>query len=169
MAKKIAILAADGYEDMELWYPRFRLLEAGFDVVIAAADLKDRASKHGYVTDVQMATADLRTNDFAAVIVPGGIKGAENIRMDPAAVRFVRRMHDEGKVVASVCHGAWVLISAFIVKGKKLTCYRGMKDDLIAAGARYVDEEVAVDGNMISSRKPADLPAFMKEILKQLT
>lgn len=168
MLKKIAILAADGYEDMELWYPRFRLLEAGFDVVVAAADLKDRASKHGYVTDVQLATVDLRTDDFAAVIVPGGIKGAENIRMDPAAVRFVRQMHAEGKVVASICHGAWVLISAFIVEGKKLTCYRGMKDDLIAAGALYQDAEVLSDGNLISSRKPADLPAFMKEILRRL-
>jgi protease I len=168
MAKKIAILAADGYEDMELWYPRLRLLEAGFDVVVAASDLKDRASKHGYMTDIESATADLRTDDFAAVIIPGGIKGAENIRMDPAAVRFVRRMHDEGKVVASICHGAWVLISAIIVKGKKLTCYRGMKDDLIAAGALYQDTEVLSDGNLISSRKPADLPAFMKEILKQL-
>jgi protease I len=168
MVKKIAILAADGYEDMELWYPRFRLLEAGFDAVIAAADLKDRASKHGYMTDVQLATSDLRPGDYAAVIIPGGIKGAENIRMDPAAVRFVRRMHDEGKVVASICHGAWVLISAAIVKGKKLTCYRGMKDDLIVAGALYVDEEVAVDDNLISSRKPSDLPAFMKEILKRL-
>jgi protease I len=168
MAKKIAILAADGYEDMELWYPRLRLLEAGFDVVVAASDLKDRASKHGYMTDIESATADLRTDDFAAVIIPGGIKGAENIRMDPAAVRFVRRMHDEGKVVASICHGAWVLISAFIVKGKKLTCYRGMKDDLIAAGALYQDAEVLSDGNLISSRKPADLPAFMKEILRHL-
>lgn len=168
MVKKISILAADGYEDMELWYPRLRLLEAGFDAVIAAADLKARASKHGYMTDVQLATADLRPGDYAAVIIPGGIKGAENIRMDAAAVRFVRQMHDEDKVVASICHGAWVLISAAIVKGKTLTCYKGMKDDLIAAGARYVDEEVAVDGNLISSRKPADLPAFMKEILKRL-
>jgi protease I len=168
MVKKIAILAADGYEDMELWYPRLRLLEAGFNAVIAAADLKARASKHGYMTDVQLATADLRPGDYAAVIIPGGIKGAENIRMDEAAVRFVRQMHDEGKLVASICHAAWVLISAAIVKGKKLTCYKGMKDDLIAAGGRYIDEEVAVDGNLISSRKPADLPAFMKEILKRL-
>ena len=169
MIKKIAILAADGYEDMELWYPRFRLLEAGFDAVIAAADLRGRASKHGYMTDVHLTTADLRPGDCAAVIIPGGIKGAENIRMDPAAVRFVRRMHDEGKVVASICHGAWVLISAAIVKGKKLTCYEGMKDDLLAAGALYRDAEVLSDGNLISSRKPADLPAFMKEILKRLT
>jgi protease I len=169
MEKKIAILAADGYEDMELWYPRFRLLEAGMEPVIAASDLKEKASKHGYVTDVQALTADLRPDDFAAVIIPGGIKGAENIRMDPAAVQFVRRMHDGGKVVASICHGAWVLISAFIVKGKKLTCFSGMKDDLIAAGARYVDEEVAIDGNLISSRQPSDLPAFMREILRRLT
>ncbi len=168
METKIVILAGDGYEDLELWYPRLRLLEEGLETVVAAADLQEKRSKHGYPADVQVKTADLNPDEYAAVIIPGGIKGAEHVRMDREAVAFVRRLHQQGKPVASICHGAWVLISAFIVKDRLLTCYEGMKDDLIAAGARYLDQEVVVDGNLITARKPADLPAFMREILKKL-
>ncbi len=165
---KIAILAADGYEDQELWYPRFRLLEEGYAVIVAAADTNNKISKYGYPTKVDQLTSDLNADDFDAVVIPGGIKGAESLRMDPQVTGFVKQMYEQKKPVASICHGAWVLISAIPIKGKKITCYKGMKDDLIVGGADYVDEKVVVDGNLITSRMPTDLPAFMKELLKQL-
>ncbi len=166
--KKIVILAGEGYEDMELWYPKLRFLEEGHDVKLASSDGKGRLSKHGYFTDSDMKSADLNADNFDAVIIPGGTRGAEKIRMDADAVAFVKEMHEKNKVVAAICHGPWVLISAFIVKGKKVTCYKGMKDDLIAAEAKYEDKAVVVDNNLITSRTPADLPVFIKEILKHL-
>jgi len=166
--KKILILAGEGYEDMELWYPKLRFLEEGFEVKLASSDGKSRLSKHGYSVECNLKTADLNADNFDAVIIPGGTRGAEKIRMDSDAVAFVKKMHEKNKVVAAICHGPWVLISAFIVKEKKVTCYKGMKDDLIAAGAKYEDKAVVVDNNLITSRVPADLPAFIKEILKHL-
>lgn len=166
--RKVLILAGEGYEDLELWYPKLRFLEEGFEVKLASSDGKSRLSKHGYSVECDLKTAGLNAGNFDAVIIPGGTSGAEKIRMDSDAVNFVKEMHKQNKVVAAICHGPWVLISAFIVKGKKVTCYKGMKDDLIAAGANYEDKAVVVDGNLITSRTPADLPAFVKEILKHL-
>jgi protease I len=166
--KKIAILAGEGYEDLELWYPRLRFTEMGYTVKVASEDGKERHGKHGYPTDVHMKTYRLKAADFDAVIVPGGIQGAENLRMDIDVIRLIRQMHAQNKVIAPICHGAWVLVSADIARGRRLTCFAGIKDDLIAAGARYEDREVVVDGNLITSRMPADLPAFMAEIIKKL-
>lgn len=166
--KTVVILVADGYEDLEVWYPRLRLLEAGCTVITASGDGRTKSGKYGYPCDAATLTTELSVAACDAVIIPGGIKGAELLRMDPAAVAFVRSMHQAGKIVASICHGAWVLISAFIVRERKLTCFVGMKDDLIAAGAHYRDAEVLVDANLITARMPADLPAFLREILKRL-
>ncbi len=166
--KRVAIIVDDGYEDLEVWYPKLRCAEQGFYVMVATPDGKEKESKHGYPIKSDMQTSQLKVEDFDAVIVHGGIKGAENLRMDKNSVRFVKEMFEQKKVVASICHGAWVLISAFIVKGKKITCYEGMKDDLIAAGANYIDETVVVDENLVSSRKPADLPVFIKQVFSML-
>jgi protease I len=166
--KKIAMLAGEGYEELELWYPRLRFIEMGFNVRVASEDGRERRGKHGYPTDVHMKTYRLKPADFDAVIVPGGIKGAENLRMDIDVIRFVKQMHAQNKLIALICHGAWVLVSADIARGRHLTCFAGIKDDLIAAGARYEDREVIVDGNLITARMPADLPAFMLEIFKKL-
>lgn len=163
---KICILAADGYEDQELWYPKFRFLEEGFSVVVAGDG--EKKSKYGYPVTPDLKVSKLKAADFDCVIIPGGIKGSENLRMNKAVTDFVRQMHHDGKIIGSICHGAWVLISSIPVKGKKLTCYKGMKDDLIAAGARYEGSEVVVDQNIVTSRMPSDLPAFTKTILKKL-
>jgi protease I len=166
--KKIAVLIEDGYEDLEVWYPTLRLIEEGYVVKLVSPDGKQRLSKHGYPAEADMKSTQLRAKDFDAVIIPGGIKGAENLRMFKHNVDFVKEMHDARKIIGSICHGAWILISAFIVKGKNITCYHGIKDDVIAAGGIYEDKEVIVDDNIVTSRKPDDLPAFMKEILKKL-
>ena len=168
MGKKIAILAADGYEDMELWYPRFRLLEAGFDAVIAAADLKDRASKHGYITDVQLATADLRRRRLHRGDHPrrdqGGGEhphgpGGRPVRASDARQRKSRRLDLPRGLGADL---------GLHRQGEKIDVLRRDEGRPDRGRALYVDEEVAVDGNLISSRKPSDLPAFMKEILSRL-
>ena len=111
--------------------------------------------------------ADVKAADFDAVVIPGGW-APDYLRQDERMVNFVREMNQAGKVVAAICHAGWMLASADIVRGKKATCYQAVKDDIIHAGAKYVDEEVAVDGNLITSRKPTDLPAFCREIARAL-
>ena len=166
--KTAAILVEDLYQVLEVWYPLLRLREEGCRVMLIGTGSKESyASKEGYPAkaDVSIGQADPR--DFDAVIIPGGF-APDFLRRYEKVVRFVRQMNDDKKVVASICHGGWMLVSAGILKGRKATCFYAIKDDLIAAGADYVDEEVAVDGRLITSRKPEDLPAFVVEIIKQL-
>ena len=166
--KKAAVLAEDYYENLELWYPVLRLREAGATVTIVGPKAAETyKSKEGYPAKADMSMDDARAADFDAVIVPGGF-APDKMRRYPAMLRLVREAFEQGKVVASICHAAWVPISAGIVKGKTMTCVSAIKDDLINAGAHYVDKEVVVDGNVISSRTPPDLPAFCREIIKAL-
>ncbi len=166
--KKAAVLAEDNYENLELWYPVLRLREAGATVTIVGPKAGETyKSKEGYSAKADISMDDARAADFDAVIVPGGY-APDKMRRYPAMLRLVREAFEQGKVVASICHAAWVPISAGIVKGKTMTCVSAIKDDLINAGAHYVDKEVVVDGNVISSRTPPDLPAFCREIIKAL-
>lgn len=165
---KVAILVEDLYQELELWYPYYRLREAGADVTIVGPKAEhEYKSKHGYPARSQRASASLRADEFDAVIVPGGY-APDLMRRDADLVRFVREMDASGKVVAAICHAGWVLVSAGVLRGRRATCFRSIKDDVIAAGARYEDTAVVRDGNLITSRQPDDLPAFASEIIGTL-
>jgi len=168
LLKKIAVLVEDYYQVLEVWYPILRLREAGFEVLAVGTGTKNSyKSKEGYEITVDAAIDKIKPEDFAAVIIPGGY-APDILRRFPKIINFVKEIFQVGKLVASICHGGWVLASADIVKGKKVTSFFAIKDDLIHAGALYSDEEVVVDKNLITSRKPEDLPAFMREIIKAL-
>ena len=166
--KKIAVLVADQYQELEVWYPLLRFREDGAETVAVGAEAKmTYASKKGYPVVADVSIGDIEVSDFDAVVIPGGW-APDFLRQDERMVKFVAEMDRAGKVVAAICHAGWMLASAEIVRGRKATCFKAIKDDLIHAGARYVDAEVAVDGNLITSRMPTDLPAFCREIAKAL-
>jgi protease I len=165
--KRVAIFAEELYEDLELWYPLIRLKEAGCAVDVIGTGKKKYAGKHGLPVKPDKDIEKARMEDYAAVIVPGGY-APDRLRRYPEVLNFVKRAYNEGKVVASICHGPWVLVSAGILNGKRLTCFFAIKDDVKNAGGNYVDREVVVDGNLITSRDPDDLPAFCREIIKAL-
>jgi protease I len=166
--KRVAVLAEEVYEDLELWYPALRLREAGAEVsIVGSGSATTYHSKHGYPAEVDAAADDVRADDFDALVIPGGY-APDKLRRYPAVLDLVRGVFEQGKVVAMICHAAWVPISAGIVAGRTATCVPAIKDDLINAGATYVDQEVVVDGNLISSRRPADLPAFCRAIVAAL-
>ena len=166
--KRVAVLAEANYEDLELWYPLLRMREAGAEVVVVGTGSSPTyASKHGYPVTVNTTANDVSAADFAAVIVPGGY-APDRLRRYPAVLKLVRDAYAQGKVVGAICHAGWVLVSAGVLKGKKATCVPAIKDDVINAGATYLDQEVVVDGNLITSRVPEDLPAFCRAILATL-
>ncbi|QLH74628.1 MAG: type 1 glutamine amidotransferase [Methanomassiliicoccales archaeon] len=168
VSDKIAILVEDDYEDLELWYPYYRLKEACYvPIIVGPGTKKVYKSKHGYEAVVDLDVDKAKFNDFVAVVIPGGF-APDRIRRHPHMNEFVRRMFDSGKLVAAICHGPSVLVSANILKGRKATCFHSIKDDIINAGARFIDDEVVVDRNLVTSRRPEDLPSFMKAILSLL-
>lgn len=164
---KIAILAEEMYQELELWYPLFRLQEAGHTVATLGAGKTSYKSKLGYEVKVDADIKEVRAADFDGVIVPGGY-APDYMRRHEAMVKLVADLFKKGKLVGAICHGLWVPASAGILKGKKCTCFFSIKDDVVNAGAAYVDREVVVDGNLITSRIPSDLPAFMREVVKFL-
>ncbi len=162
--KKIAILAGPDYEDMELQYPRYRLMEEGAEVVVAGLGDETYKGKKGYPVTVDAQIADLNPNDYDAVVIPGGY-APDHMRRSEDLLTFVREIHDQGKTVAAICHAPWVAVSAGILKGRRVTCGPAIKADVINAGADYVDEPVVVDGNLVTSRRPDDLPAFLPAVI----
>ncbi|HEC35109.1 MAG TPA: type 1 glutamine amidotransferase, partial [Anaerolineae bacterium] len=167
-SKRIAILAEDMYQELELWYPLLRMREAGAEVqVIGTGSAETYGSKHGYPVAVDAAADEVRAEDFDAVVIPGGY-APDRMRRYPALVDFVREMDAQGKVVAAICHAGWVLASAGVLRGRRATCFFAIKDDLVNAGAAYVDAEVVRDGNLITSRTPDDLLAFCRTIIAAL-
>ena len=166
--KRIAILAENDYEDLELLYPWLRLIEAGARVdVVGSGNADGYVSKHGYPIKVDVKAEAITAADYDGVVVPGGF-APDRMRRYPAMLQLVRELNAQGKVVAAICHAGWVFVSAGILKGKTVTSTPAIKDDMINAGATWVDQEVVQDGNMITSRKPGDLPAFMKAIIAYL-
>jgi len=166
--KRIAVLAADLYQEMEIWYPLLRFREEGAKTVAVGAEAgKTYSSKKGYPVVADQSIADVYARDFDAVVIPGGW-APDTLRQDERMVNFVREMDKAGKVVAAICHAGWLLCSADILRGRKATCFKAIKDDMVHAGAHYVDEDVVVDGNLITSRMPTDLPAFCREVIKAL-
>ncbi len=164
---KIAILVEDSYQVLEVWYPYFRLREEGLETVFVGTGKRSYKSKEGYPIQEDISIKKINENDFAGVIVPGGY-APDVLRRYVEINTFVRRIYEENKLVAAICHGGWVLISAGILKGKKVTGFSAIKDDLTNAGANYVDREVVVDGNLVTSRNPYDLPFFCREIINFL-
>ena len=164
--KKIAVLVEDLYQVLEVWYPFLRLKEESIEPVFVGTGAKDTyGSKEGYPAKVHTSIDKINANNFDGVIIPGGY-APDILRRYEKVIEFVRDIHEQGKVVGSICHGGWVLVSANILRGKKATCFFAIKDDMIAAGAKYIDAEVVVDKNLVTSRKPEDLTAFMVEIIK---
>jgi len=168
--KKIALFVADEYEDLEAWYPYLRLKEAGVDVSIIASDnVKGDIvySKHDYPIKIDKKAKDVNPEKFDGVIIPGGW-APDKLRRCNNTLNFVKYMKDKNKLIASICHGGWVLASADVIEDKSLTSTIAIRDDLINADAVWLDKEVVVDGNFISSRSPKDLPAFLETIIKKL-
>ena len=166
--KKVIVLAENNYQEMELWVPYYRLKEEGAEVtVVGSGSSRTYTSKLGYPVDVNKEAKEINMSNYDGVVIPGGYS-PDLMRRYPEMVRIVREAHGQGKVVAAICHAGWMLVSAGILKGKKATCFFAIKDDMINAGANYVDAEVVVDGKLITSRKPDDLPAYCREIVKAL-
>ena len=167
--KRIAVLVDNYYQEMEVWYPFYRFVEAGAEVVAVGAKAGETyTSKFGYPAVSSKSYEDLKAADFDGVVIPGGY-APDIIRRYPRATQFVKDMDAQGKLVAAICHAGWVLCSSGILKGRKATCFFAIKDDLANAGATYVDAEVVVDRNLVTSRKPDDLPAFCRAAIGFLT
>ncbi|MCG7840779.1 MAG: type 1 glutamine amidotransferase [Methanomassiliicoccales archaeon] len=161
---RVAVLVEDGYQELELWYPYYRLIEAGFQPVLVGPEVRSYKGKHGYEASAMISVSEAESYSFQGLIVPGG-NAHDHLRRYPAIVEMVKSIFDQGKLLASICHGGSLLISANAVKGRKVTSLFSMEVDLINAGARYLDREVVVDDNLITSCRPDDLPAFMREVL----
>ncbi|NIP72076.1 MAG: type 1 glutamine amidotransferase [Gammaproteobacteria bacterium] len=165
--RKIAVLAEDLYEDLELWYPYYRLKEAGAEVYLVGTGGERYTGKHGVPAHPDLQITEARAADFDAVVIPGGYS-PDRMRRHKPVLDFVRALHEQGKVVAFICHAGWVPISAGILTGRRVTSFHAIRDDLVNAGADWVDEPVVRDANLISSRTPDDLPAFCRAIIQAL-
>jgi protease I len=165
----IAILVDDLYEELELWYPYHRLREAGFEpLIVGPEETTYKGKSGGYLAEADIAAAAVKPTDLAGVIVPGGY-APDRMRRHPEMIDLVRKMNSDGKLVAAICHAGWLLISAGVVEGRRVTSFFSIRDDMENAGAKWEDSAVVVDGNLVTSRQPGDLPNFMKAILKQLS
>ena len=165
---RVAVLVEQKYEELEVWYPVYRLREAGADVALVGPTAGDiYPSKLGYPAKATASAADVSANDVAAVVIPGGF-APDYIRRSEAMLKLVRDALAAGKPVAAICHGPWVLCSTTGLRGRRATGYFSIKDDMVNAGATFVDQEVCIDGNVITSRKPDDLPAFVRELMKAI-
>lgn len=166
---KVAFLLANGFEDSEMKNPYEAVKEAGHEAVIVGlekgAEYKGKKGTVSYKAD--LGAAEAKAEDFDAVVIPGG-SAPEALRINDDIVRFVKEMNQQGKLIAGICHGPQVMISADILKGKQATCYIGIRDDVRLAGAEYQDKEVVVSENLVTSRTPSDEPAFIREILAKL-
>jgi len=182
MAKKVSkkqlrvvIITAEGFEDEEVMYPIIRLHEEGIKVDIATKDAKLVVGRLGFPLELMVRyygtlvdAKTLNADEYDAVLVPGGFEAPDRVRQMPEVLNFIKSMHKQKKLVTAFCHGPWVLISAGILKGKRATGYIGIIDDLKNAGVKFVDEPAVIDGNIITSRHPRDVGAFMKAILSKL-
>ena len=163
---RAAVLVEQQYQEMEVWYPVYRLREAGMAVTIVGPEAGHTyPSKLGYPCKSDRSAKDVSAEDFDVIVIPGGF-APDFLRRHDSVLKLVSNMVEQGKVVAAICHGPWVLCSTQALKGRKATCFFAIKDDVINAGATYVDAECVRDGALITSRKPDDLPAFLTAILQ---
>ncbi len=166
--KRAIILAEEMYNEFEFWYPYYRLKEAGAEVVVVGSgSAEEYRAKSGLPCKVDRSADQVTSGDFDGIIIPGGY-APDRMRRYPAMVQLVKDFFDSGKVVAAICHAGWMLASAEVVKDRKVTSFFAIKDDLVHAGGDWVDEEVVVDGKLITSRTPDDLPAFMRAVIENM-
>lgn len=165
---KVAVLIEDNYQVLEVWYPYFRLREEAVETILVGTGAKkEYKSKEGYPAEEELSIKGAKAGNFIGVIIPGGYAPDVLRRYEPIN-NFVKQIDKEGKIVAAICHGGWVLVSAGILKNRQVTGFYAIKDDLVNAGAKFLDKEVVVSGNLITSRNPYDLPAFCREIIKKI-
>jgi protease I len=165
--KTIAFLATDGFEDSELTSPWQAVTDAGAQAVLVSPSEGSITGKNGHEASVDRTVSGADAADFDGLVLPGGVVNADDIRMDEDAVAFARAFFEAGKPVGVICHGAWILTDADVVRGRTLTSYASLRTDLRNAGATWVDEEVHVDAGLVSSRTPDDLPAFNAKIVEE--
>jgi protease I len=164
--KRAAVLVEQMYQEMEVWYPVYRLREAGCKVTLVGPEAgQSYPSKLGYPARSDKAAREVTADDFDLLVIPGGY-APDHLRRCEPMIRLASTMAEQGKVVAAICHGPWLLCSTQALKGRKATCFFAIKDDVVNAGAKYLDAEVVRDGNIITSRNPDDLPAFMQSIIQ---
>ena len=164
---KALIISADDFEDSELLVPYYRFKEAGIEVDVASMSRTSIKGKHNYEVSVDKLLDEIKSDDYALLFFPGG-KAPEKMRKEAKALEIARNFFESNKPVVAICHGPQVLISAGLLKGRRATCYKTVTEELKAAGALYEDKDVVVDGNLVTSREPSDLPAFLRETMKQL-
>jgi protease I len=172
MTQRVLILATDGFEQSELTGPRDRLQDAGYEVIVASpksGQIKgwDKTG-WGDKVDVDLTLDEVSANDYGAIVLPGGQMNPDSLRLEDKAIDLIRQFDKAGKPVAAICHAPWLLIEAGLVDGKKVTSWPSVRSDLKNAGGNVVDQEVVVDGNIITSRKPDDIPAFSQAVIKAL-
>lgn len=168
MSKTIVILLEKDFQDLEAWYPYLRLREEGFTTWFVGLGEKTYRGKNGYPATVDKNIEEVEAHSLAGLIIPGGW-APDHLRKSKKVLDLVKTLNEEKKLIGAICHAGWVIASAGIVKGRTVTSYEAIKDDLIHAGAEWVDKEVVADGNLITSRTPLDLPAFCREIIRFLT
>ena len=164
---KALVISADHFEDTELLFPFYRMKEEGLEVDIASIARGKINGKHGYEVVVDKALRDVDPNEYEVLILPGG-KAPSTLRKEQSAIRIAQDFFRRNKPVAAICHGPQILITAGVLKGRRATCYHSVAAELEESGALYEDREVVVDGNLVTSRQPSDLPAFMREIVRML-
>jgi len=164
---RVAILAENGYQEMELWVPFYRLEEEGYEPVVVAPRAGSYESKCGYPVVAKVAADAIDRDSLRGVVIPGGW-APDKLRMDDGVLKLVQTLFEKDRVVAAICHAGWVLASAGVARGRRMTCYEAIRDDMVHAGAEYVDEPVVVDGNLITSRKPGDIPVFCAALVAAL-
>lgn len=167
MNMRALIISADDFEDMELFVPYYRLKEEGMEVDIASMNEGKIRGKHGYEITVDKTLAAVKSDQYDILVLPGG-KAPAAVRKEKRAIEIAQYFFDKKKPVAAICHGPQILITAGVLKGRHATCYKSVAVEMKAAGALYEDKEVVVDGNLVSSRQPSDLPAFMRETMRML-
>ena len=167
MKRTVLAFLDDVYEDLELWYPKLRLEEAGYALKCAAPEIATFTGKHGYPAQADLLLKEARCEDYCGLLVPGGFM-PDKLRRDAKVLSLTREFYEAGKLVAFICHGGWIPISAKILKGKRVTGSLGIKDDLENAGGIWADEPVVEDSNLISSRTPRDLAAFGHALVRFL-
>lgn len=161
------IISADGFEDLELFYPYYRLQEEGIEMVLTSISKGEIKGKHGYTSGVDKKVDEIDPKGFDFLILPGG-KAPQRLRKEEKVLDIAKHFFKEDKPVAAICHGPQILISAGVLEGKNVTSYSSVKEELLEADAEFEDKEVVVDGKLVTSRKPEDLPAFVRELLKQI-
>ncbi|AGA90629.1 intracellular protease, PfpI family [Thioflavicoccus mobilis 8321] len=166
--RHVGTLVEDLYEDLDLWYPTIRLREAGAAVTLLGTGRSDYRGKHGLPATADVSVDDIRAETLDALVIPGGY-APDHLRRHAGVLALVREMDRQQKPVAFICHAGWVPISAGIVRGRRVTSFHSIRDDLENAGARWEDSPVVVDGHLISSRHPGDLPVFCRTLIAELS